>query len=94
MTGSELEYNAAKLSELQSTKDQLEVLVFHNFTCLPRRLTLFSLQRDNNLLQGRLRELQDERKRHDAEIESLQSTKTRLEVCRQHCPHHSWLILF
>jgi hypothetical protein len=42
---------------------------------------VFPLQRNSISLEVRLRQSQDDRKRHDAEIQDLQSTKTRLEVC-------------
>ena len=42
---------------------------------------VFLLQRNNTSLEDRLRQLQDDRKRHDAEIQELQSAKARLEVC-------------
>ncbi len=44
---------------------------------------MFHLQRDNSLLQDRLRESQDNNKHLDAQTQELLSTKAHLEVCQQ-----------
>jgi cell division protein ZapA (FtsZ GTPase activity inhibitor) len=71
----------AKLSELQSTRDQLEVPTLTIAPACQTTHAVFPLQRNNTSLEDRLRQLQDDRKRHDAEIQELQSAKARLEVC-------------